>query len=321
MHSVISIISFFIIDIKNIEDIDRMIDRYKGSFVALITPFLNGEIDEVAFQKFVDWQISQGTNGLVPCGTTGESPTLSHDEHKRLIDLTVEVSNNRVPVMAGTGSNSTEEAINLTKYAKIAGADSALIVMPYYNKPTQQGMYEHFKAINDAVELPLFIYNIPGRSVVDMSIETMVKLSKLSNIIGVKDASNDPVRPTLLRNALDGTNFIQFSGEDPSQLPFMASGGDGIISVTGNVAPNLMAEFHLLWNSEKLVEARSLQEKLMQLHTSLFLETSPGPVKYAASLRGISNADLRLPLVEPLIETKNSVKIALQGLELYKIKI
>ena len=295
--------------------------KYKGSFVALITPFVDGQIDEITFQKFVEWQIIQGTSGLVPCGTTGESPTLSHSEHERLIDLTVEVSNKRVPVMAGTGSNSTEEAIDLTKYAKKAGADSALIVMPYYNKPTQEGMYAHFKAINDAVEIPLFIYNIPGRSIVDMSIETMVKLAKLPNIIGVKDASNDPIRPTLLKNALNDNDFIQFSGEDPSQLPFMASGGDGIISVTGNIAPNLMSEFHKLWSEGKLIEARTLQEKLMPLHTSLFIESSPTPVKYAAFLRGIANSEVRLPLVEPTDQTKNIVKLALKDLELHKIEI
>ncbi len=298
-----------------------MDNKYKGSFVALITPFVNGGIDELAFQKFIEWQISQGTNGLVPCGTTGESPTLSHSEHERLIDLTVEVSNGKVPVMAGTGSNSTEEAINLTKYAKKSGADSALIVMPYYNKPTQEGMYAHFEAINNAVDIPLFIYNIPGRSVVDMSIDTMVRLAKLPNIIGVKDASNDPIRPTLLRNALNGINFIQFSGEDPSQLPFMASGGDGIISVTGNVAPNLMSEFHQLWREGKLEEARVLQEKLMPLHTSLFIETSPAPVKFAAFERGLSNAEVRLPLVEPADATKNIVKSALKDLKLHKIEI
>ena len=298
-----------------------MDNRYRGSFVALITPFVNGNIDEDSFQKFIEWQINQGTNGLVPCGTTGESPTLSHSEHERLIDLTVEVSNGRIPVMAGTGSNSTEEAINLTKYAKKAGADSALIVMPYYNKPTQDGMYAHFEAINNAVDIPLFIYNIPGRSLVDMSVETMVRLAKLPNIAGVKDASNDPIRPTLLKNALNGKNFIQFSGEDPSQLPFMASGGDGIISVTGNIAPNLMSEFHQLWSSGKLSEARTLQEKLMPLHMSLFIETSPAPVKFAASIRGISSAELRLPLVEPSNTTKSIIELALKELNLSKIEI
>ena len=294
---------------------------YKGSFVALITPFLENKLDEVTFQKLIDWQISEGTKGLVPCGTTGESPTLSHSEHEKIIALTIEVANGRVPVMAGTGSNSTEEAIKLTRYAKTAGADSALIVMPYYNKPTQEGMYAHFKAINDAVDFPIFIYNIPGRSVVDMSIDTMVKLANLTNIIGVKDASNDTIRPTLLKNALEGKDFIQFSGEDPSQLPFMASGGDGIISVTANIAPNLMSEFHKLWSSGNIIEARLLQERMMPLHTSLFLESSPAPVKYAAFLRGIGNSSLRLPLVEVKNETKDAVRFALERLQLLSISI
>ena len=293
-----------------------MNSKYKGSFVALITPFLNNKIDETGFQKFVDWQILAGTNGLVPCGTTGESPTLSHDEHERLIDLTIEVANGRVPVMAGTGSNSTEEAIALTSYAKKAGADSALIVMPYYNKPTQGGLYAHFKAINDAVDLPIFIYNIPGRSVVDMSIDTMVKLAKLPNIVGVKDASNDSIRPILLRNALNGQDFIQFSGEDPSLLSFIASGGDGIISVTANVAPNLMSEFFKLWSDGKVTEARLLQERLMPLHISLFLETSPSPVKGAALLRGVCNGEVRLPLVKPTADTMLEVSNALERLQL-----
>ena len=294
--------------------------NYKGSFVALITPFLNNEIDEKAFQKFIEWQISEGTSGLVPCGTTGESPTLSHTEHERLIDLTLEVSNKRVPVMAGTGSNSTEEAISLTKFARKAGADAALVVMPYYNKPTQEGMYAHFKAINDAVDIPIFIYNIPGRSVVDMSIDIMVKLAKLPNIIGVKDASNDPVRPTLLRNALEGQEFIMFSGEDPSQLPFMASGGDGIISVTANVAPKLMSKFHNLWKDSEISKARSLQEQMMVLHMSLFAETSPGPVKFAASLLDVCDGSLRLPMVEPNDLTKDLVKNALENLQLISKK-
>ena len=294
--------------------------NYKGSFVALITPFLNNEIDEKAFQKFIEWQISEGTSGLVPCGTTGESPTLSHAEHERLIDLTLEVANKKVPVVAGTGSNSTEEAISLTKFAKKAGADAALVVMPYYNKPTQEGMYAHFKAINDAVDIPIFIYNIPGRSVVDMSIDTMVKLAKLPNIIGVKDASNDLVRPTLLRNALEGQEFIMFSGEDPSQLPFMASGGDGIISVTANVAPKLMSKFHNLWKDSEISKARSLQEQMMVLHMSLFAETRPGPVKFAASLLDVCDGSLRLPMVEPNDLTKDLVKNALENLQLISKK-
>ena len=293
-----------------------MVSNYQGSFVALITPFINNEIDEDKFQKFVEWQISEGTSGLVPCGTTGESPTLSHEEHKRVIDLTLEVSNNRVPVMAGTGSNSTEEAISLTRYAKKVGADSALLVMPYYNKPTQQGMYAHFKAINDSVDLPIFIYNIPGRSVVDMSVETMAELAKLPNIIGTKDASNDLVRPTLLRNALEGKEFIQFSGEDPSLLPFMAAGGDGIISVTANIVPNLMSKFCNLWKLKKIDEARSIQESLMDLHSSLFIETSPAPVKYAASLMGLCEENVRLPLVNVSDNTSNLIKSVMENMQL-----
>ena len=222
--------------------------------------------------------------------------------------------------MAGTGSNSTEEAISLTKFAKKAGADAALVVMPYYNKPTQEGMYAHFKAINDAVDIPIFIYNIPGRSVVDMSIDTMVKLAKLPNIIGVKDASNDPIRPTLLRNALEGREFIMFSGEDPSQLPFMVSGGDGIISVTANVAPKLMSKFHNLWNDNEVSKARSLQEQMMALHMSLFVETSPGPVKFAASLLDICDGSLRLPLVKPNDSTKDLITNALENLQLISKK-
>ena len=289
---------------------------YSGSFVALITPFKDRKIDEKKFQELVEWQINQGTNGLVPCGTTGESPTLSHEEHERVIDLTLEVANGRVPVIAGTGSNSTEEAIRLTSHAEKAGANSALVVMPYYNKPTQAGMYSHFKAINDSTNIPIFIYNIPGRSVVDMSIETMVELAKLPNIIGVKDASNDPTRPTNLRIALDGLKFTQFSGEDPSQLGFMAAGGEGIISVTANVAPQLMSNFHSEWKNHKIEEARNIQERLMPLHNALFLETSPAPVKYAASLMDVCSSEVRLPLVEPLQETKIKLRDALEKLQL-----
>ena len=289
---------------------------YSGSFVALITPFKEQKIDEKKFQELIEWQINQGTNGLVPCGTTGESPTLSHEEHERVIDLTLEVSKGRVPVIAGTGSNSTEEAIRLTAHAEKAGANSVLVVMPYYNKPTQAGMYSHFKAINDSTNIPIFIYNIPGRSVVDMSIETMVELAKLPNIIGVKDASNDPTRPTNLRIALDGLEFTQFSGEDPSQLGFMAAGGEGIISVTANVAPQLMSNFHNEWKNGKINEARNIQERLMPLHNALFLETSPAPVKYAASLLGVCSSEVRLPLVEPLQETKNKLRDSLEKLQL-----
>ena len=293
-----------------------MSNKYSGSFVALITPFKDQAIDEKKFQELVEWQISQGTDGLVPCGTTGESPTLTHEEHERIIDLTLEVANGRVPVIAGTGSNSTQEAIRLTLHAEKAGADAALVVMPYYNKPTQAGMYSHFKALNDSTNIPIFIYNIPGRSVVDMSVETMADLAKLPNIVGVKDASNDPTRPTNLKISLNGLDFIQFSGEDPSQLGFMAAGGDGIISVTANVAPKLMSEFHNEWKAGKIDKARSIQEILMPLHNSLFEETSPSPVKYAASLLGVSSSEVRLPLVEPLRITKDKVRDALEKLQL-----
>ena len=293
-----------------------MSNKYSGSFVALITPFKDQAIDEKKFQELVEWQISQGTDGLVPCGTTGESPTLTHEEHERIIDLTLEVANGRVPVIAGTGSNSTQEAIRLTLHAEKAGADAALVVMPYYNKPTQAGMYSHFKALNDSTNMPIFIYNIPGRSVVDMSVETMADLAKLPNIVGVKDACNDPTRPTNLKISLNGLDFIQFSGEDPSQLGFMAAGGDGIISVTANVAPKLMSEFHNEWKAGKIDKARSIQEILMPLHNSLFEETSPSPVKYAASLLGVSSSEVRLPLVEPLRITKDKVRDALEKLQL-----
>ena len=293
-----------------------MSNKYSGSFVALITPFKDQAIDEKKFQELVEWQISQGTDGLVPCGTTGESPTLTHEEHERIIDLTLEVANGRVPVIAGTGSNSTQEAIRLTLHAEKAGADAALVVMPYYNKPTQAGMYSHFKALNDSTNMPIFIYNIPGRSVVDMSVETMAALAKLPNIVGVKDASNDPTRPTNLKISLNGLDFIQFSGEDPSQLGFMAAGGDGIISVTANVAPKLCSEFQKLTlnkgNNTSLENAKKINEKLSPLHKSLFVESSPSPVKYAASLLNLCSDDVRLPLVKITEETKKIVKSAMK---------
>ncbi len=219
---------------------------FKGSLVALITPFRNGAVDEKAFQSFVDWQIGEGTHGVVPCGTTGESPTLSHAEHKRVVELCVEVAKGRVPVIAGTGSNSTEEAIDLTRHAKKAGADAALVVTPYYNKPTQEGLYQHYKAINDAVDLPIIIYNIPPRCVIDMSVATMARLAKLPNIVGVKDATNDLARPLRTRAAI-GADFAMLSGEDVTALALLAQGGDGCISVTANVAPRACAEMHEAW--------------------------------------------------------------------------
>lgn len=268
---------------------------FKGSFVALITPFRDGKVDEKAFQAFVDWQIKQGTHGLVPCGTTGESPTLSHDEHMRVVELCIEAAGGRVPVVAGTGSNSTEEAISLTRHAKRAGADAALIVTPYYNKPTQEGLYRHYETIADAVDLPILIYNIPGRCVVDMSVDTMARLAKHPNIVGVKDATNDLVRPLKTRLAI-GPSFCMLSGEDATVTAFLAQGGHGCISVTANVAPKLCAQLHEAWQREELKAVWSLRDTLMPLHDALFCETSPAPVKYAASLLGKSSAEVRLPL-------------------------
>src|SRR3954467_9335836 len=227
------------------------VGMFSGSIVALLTPFKNGKVDEKAFQSFVDWQIKQGTNGLVPCGTTGESPTLSHEEHMRVVELCIEAAAGRVPVIAGTGSNSTTEAIDFTRHAKKAGADATLVVTPYYNKPTQEGLFLHFTAIADAVDLPLFIYNIPGRSVVDMSVETMARLAKHPNIVGVKDATANLTRPLHTRRAC-GEDFIQLSGEDHTALSFNAAGGHGCISVTANVAPRLCAEMHKAWREGRL---------------------------------------------------------------------
>lgn len=283
---------------------------FRGSIVALITPFRNGGIDERAFQDFVEWQIAEGTHGLVPVGTTGESTTLSHDEHHRVIKLCVEVSRGRVPVIAGTGSNSTEEAISLTRFAKQAGATAALVVTPYYNKPTQEGLYAHYKAIHDAVDLPIVIYNIPGRSVVDMSVATMARLAKLPNIVGVKDATGDLVRPLRTRIEI-GPDFCQLSGEDATATAFLAQGGVGCISVTANVAPGLCARMQDAWMRGDLAEMARVRDLLMPLHHALFVETSPGPVKYAASLLGKCAEYMRLPMVPPTQATRDTVRAAL----------
>lgn len=283
---------------------------FKGSITALITPFSDGKVDEQAFQKFVDWQIRQGTHAVVPCGTTGESPTLSHEEHGRVIELCVEVAKSRIPVIAGTGSNSTEEAIQLTRHAKQAGADAALVVTPYYNKPTQEGLYQHYKAIHDAADLPIVIYNIPGRCIVDMSVATMARLAKLPNIVGVKDATNDLSRPLRTR-AIIGPDFCQLSGEDATATAFLAQGGHGCISVTSNIAPALVAEMHNAWNRGDLATAFEIRDRLALLHDAMFCETSPGPVKYAASLLGLCSAETRLPLVEISEASKAAVKSAM----------
>jgi 4-hydroxy-tetrahydrodipicolinate synthase len=284
---------------------------FKGSFVALITPMhTDGSVDEKAFESFVDWQIREGTHGLVPVGTTGESPTLSHDEHMRVVELTVAVAKGRVPVIAGAGSNSTEEAIDLARHAKRAGADAALVVTPYYNKPTQEGLFLHFTAIADAVDLPIIIYNIPPRSVVDMTVETMARLAKHPNIIGVKDATANLARPLHTRRAC-GAAFCQMSGEDHTALAFLAAGGVGCISVTGNVAPGLCATMQTAWAEGRIAEAMAIQDRLLVLHDALFSETSPGPVKYAASLLGHTSEKCRLPLAPCGEPTKARVRAAM----------
>jgi len=288
---------------------------FKGSFTALLTPMRDGKVDERAFQSFVEWQIKEGTQGLVPCGTTGESPTLSHPEHMRVAELCIEVAKGRVPVIAGTGSNSTAEAIALAKHAEKAGADAQLVVTPYYNKPTQEGLYRHYKAIHDSCGLPIIIYNIPGRSVIDMSVETMARLAELPRIVGVKDATNDLTRPLRTKLAI-GPNFSMLSGEDGTAVAFLAQGGHGCISVTSNVAPKLCAAMHKAWQDGDLATVQSINERLMPLHLALFAETSPAPVKYAASLLGLCTAELRLPLCEIQEATKAKVREAMARLGL-----
>ena len=269
---------------------------FKGSLVALITPMrADGTVDEAALARFVDWQVREGTHGVVPVGTTGESPTLSHDEHHRVVEITIKTAAGRVPVVAGTGSNSTDEAVALTRHAKQAGADAALVVTPYYNKPTQEGLYLHFRAIADAVDLPIIIYNIPSRSVVDMSVATMARLAQHPNIVGVKDATANVARPLHTRRAC-GQEFCQLSGEDHTAVAFLAAGGAGCISVTGNVAPRLCSAMHEAWQEGRTADAMAIQDRLVPLHDAMFCETSPGPVKYAASLLGHGTERCRLPL-------------------------
>ena len=271
---------------------------FQGIYTALITPFKDGGVDERAFQDFVEWQIGQGVHGLVPCGTTGEAPTLSYEEHKRVIALCVETAKGRAKVLAGTGANSTEEAIMLTRYARQAGAEGALIVAPYYNKPMPEGLYQHFKAIHDAVDIPIVLYNVPGRTGINMSDEVIARLARLPRIVGVKDASGDLARPYTLR-ALAGEKFIQLSGEDMTAVAFNASGGAGCISVTSNIAPAACAAVQEACLRGDYAEALRLHDALVPLHAAMFCETSPSPVKYAASLLGRASAELRLPLLPP----------------------
>jgi 4-hydroxy-tetrahydrodipicolinate synthase len=285
--------------------------KIQGSFPALITPMNNGSVDEAAFRKFVVWQIKEGSHGLVPVGTTGESPTLTPDEHKRVVEICVAEAKGKVPVIAGTGSNNTAEAIEYTSHAKAAGADAALVVVPYYNKPTQDGLYAHYKAIADAVDIPIFVYNVPGRTVASITVETLAKLAKdCQNIVGTKDATADMTRPSRQR-LMSGEGFIQLSGEDGTALGFNAHGGTGCISVTANVAPRLCADFQEATLAGDYRKALKLQDRLMPLHHALFVETSPGPIKYAVSLLGLATPETRLPMVPVTESTKKAVKEAM----------
>jgi 4-hydroxy-tetrahydrodipicolinate synthase len=286
---------------------------FKGSNVALITPFKNNELDVEAYIKLIHFQIKSGTNGLVPAGTTGESPTLSHEEHQKVIDLCIKESKGKSIVIAGTGSNSTAEAISLTTHAEKAGADAALIVTPYYNKPTQEGLYQHYKAINDKCGIPILIYNIPGRSVIDMSVDTMARLFELKNIVGVKDATGDLNRVNQQKEKM-GTDFIQLTGNDDNALEFNNRGGVGSISVTANIAPKLCSDFQKFSkedSKESKLEAIRLDKILQPVHNSMFIESNPSPVKYAAKLLGLCEDDVRLPLVKVTDPTKETIKKAL----------
>jgi 4-hydroxy-tetrahydrodipicolinate synthase len=286
---------------------------FRGSLVALITPMqADGSLDLKAFAEFVEWQIAEGTQGLIPVGTTGESPTVSHREHHEVVEHCIASAKRRVPVIAGTGSNSTAEAIDLTRHAKEAGADAALVVTPYYNKPTQEGLYRHYMAIADGVDLPVIIYNIPGRSVVDMTVETMARLAKHPNIVGVKDATANLTRPLHTRAAC-GPEFCQLSGEDHTALSYLAAGGHGCISVTANIAPRLCRQMHDAWADGRVKEAIAIQDRLVPVHDAMFCETSPGPVKYAASLLGRSSDLCRLPMAPVADSTKARVREAMTG--------
>ena len=280
---------------------------FQGSIPALITPFKNGNIDYESFYKIIEWSLSEGSHGFVPCGTTGESPTLSHQEHIKVVDECVRIVDKRVPVIAGTGSNNTIEAIEFTNHAEKSGVDAALVVTPYYNKPTQEGLQAHFKKIAESTSLPIIIYNIPGRSVVDMTIDTMSVLSNISNIVGVKDATNDLFRPLLTQTKIQ-KDFCYLSGEDGTALAYLAQGGQGCISVTANIAPKLCSDMQNLWRERKINLAQDINIKLSKIHHVLFVESSPGPVKYAAELLNLCSAETRLPLVSIKDSTKALVK-------------
>jgi len=284
---------------------------FHSSYTALLTPFKDNKVDYSSYKELIDFQINNGTHGLVPVGTTGESPTLSHDEHKKLIEVCIEQSNGRVPVIAGAGSNSTSEAVDFVKHACSAGADGLLVVTPYYNKPTQSGLLAHYNELIKHTSKPIIIYDIPGRSVIQMTDETMAKLAQDQFIVGVKDATADLTRPTRLQNVISD-DFIQLSGEDGTALAYLAAGGHGCISVTANIAPNLLSRMHNAWKQGDINTAQEINKKLMPLHDALFCETSPGPLKYAASLLGICSSDARLPIVEIEEDSKLKVKNALK---------
>lgn len=289
---------------------------FKGSMTALITPFdSNNEVDWSAFDKLVEWQIASGTDAVIPCGTTGESPTLTHDEHKKIVKRCVDIVAGRIPVIAGTGSNNTAEALELTQEAKDDGADAALVVSPYYNKPTQDGLYAHYKTINDQIDIPVIVYNIPGRSIVDISNETMARLAELPNIVGVKDATADLARPLELRH-LVGDDFCQLSGEDATATAFLAQGGHGCISVTSNVAPALCAQMHDAWQACDITAMEKARDALAPLHKALFVESSPAPVKYAASRLGLCGDAVRQPLLSTSEGCRSQVDAALEFAEL-----
>jgi len=291
---------------------------FKGSNVALVTPFKNNKLDVDNYIELIHFHIKNGTNGLVPAGTTGESPTLSHEEHEKVIELCINEAKGKIPVIAGTGSNSTEEAISLTKHAEKAGADAALVVTPYYNKPTQEGLYQHYKAINDTCGIPVIIYNIPSRSVIDMTVDTMAKLFELKNIVGVKDATGILERVNQQKEKM-GNDFIQLTGEDANVLEFNKRGGIGCISVTANIAPKLCSDFQkfsLSKNNNEIKEAERINDLLQPVHKSLFIESNPSPVKYAAKLLNLCSDEVRLPLVKVTTSTKESIKNALVSAKL-----
>lgn len=288
---------------------------FHGSIPALITPFKNGAVDENALRQMIEWHIGEGSHGLVPCGTTGESPTLNEYEHMRIIEISIETAKKRVPIIAGCGFNDTQKTIETCQKAQKLGADAVLVVAPYYNKPTQEGLFRHYKAVNDALSIPIIVYNIPGRSVVDISIDTMARLAELKNIVGVKDATADLARPLFMRLKTK-TDFCQLSGEDATALPFLVQGGVGCISVTANIAPKLCAEMHNAWRAGNIKRAEEINLLLAPLHQALFCETSPAPVKFAAAKLGLCANELRLPMIEASESAQRKVEEAMAGLNL-----